>query len=115
MKASFGRSRMELVARFDAVVSRHPELVQRKTFGNPAAYVTGNMATGLFADGWFVRLSEAEAQELLGLPGAMPFSPMPGRPMKGYVMLPSDVIADDETLEPWLVRSIAHAAALPPK
>ena len=115
MKGSFGRSPTALVARFDAVLARHPELVQRRTFGNPAAYVTGNMATGLYADGWFVRLGEAEAQELLALPGAAPFSPMPGRTMRGYVMLPPDVIADDAALEPWLARAITHAAGLPPK
>jgi hypothetical protein len=103
------------VARFDAVVARHPELVQRRTFGNPCTYVNGNMASGLFADGWFVRLGEADSTDLLAMPGSAPFAPMPGRTMKGYVLLPPTIVADDAALDVWLGRCIAHVATLPPK
>jgi hypothetical protein len=53
--------------------------------------------------------------ELLALPGAAPFSPMAGRTMKGYAVLPSDVIEDDAVLDGWLRRAIAYVATLPAK
>jgi hypothetical protein len=53
--------------------------------------------------------------ELLAVPGAAPFSPMAGRTMKGYAVLPSDVVDDDAALDAWLRRAIAHVATLPAK
>ena len=50
----------ELVERFSAVLERHPEAVRKQMFGYPAAFMGGNMATGLFADRWIVRLAGDE-------------------------------------------------------
>ena len=50
---SFDKSPPELVERFAAVMDRYPDAERKKMFGYPAAFVGGNMATGLFADsGW---------------------------------------------------------------
>jgi hypothetical protein len=112
---SLEKSPAELVARFDAVAGRHPEAQRRKMFGYPALFIGGNMATGLFADGWVVRLAEADTTALLALPGAGPFSPMPGRTMTGWGVLPADVVADDTELDRWLARAFAFAGSLPAK
>jgi hypothetical protein len=112
---SFGTSPAELVARFEAVAARHSELRPRKMFGYPALFVDGNYATGLYEDRWVVRLSEADAAEAVALPGGGAFSPMPGRTMKGWAMLPPDVVADDDALDAWLARAVAFAGSLPPK
>jgi TfoX/Sxy family transcriptional regulator of competence genes len=112
---SFEKSPPELVERFEAVAARHPTGQRRKMFGYPALFVSGNLATGLFADTWMVRLAPADLEVLLALPGAAPFSPMPGRTMTGYATLPSDVVADDAALDEWLGRSLAFAATLPAK
>ena len=53
---SFDKSPPELIDRFGAVMDRYPDAERRKMFGYPAAFVGGNMATGLFADKWVVRL-----------------------------------------------------------
>ena len=84
----FTKSPPELVERFDAAAARHPAAVRRKMFGYPALFVGGNLATGLFADTWMVRLAPADLEALIALPGAGPFAPMPGRTMKGYATLP---------------------------
>jgi hypothetical protein len=112
---SFEKSPPELVARFDAVAVRHPEAQRRKMFGYPALFVGGNLATGLFADTWMIRLGEADLASLLTLPGARPFTPMPGRSMRGYATLPPDVVADDASLDGWLARCFTFTAALPAK
>ena len=120
---TFEKSPTELVARFDAVAARFtaggteggPPAERRKMFGYPALFVGGNLAPGLFADSWMVRLGPADLTELLGLPGAGAFSPMPGRAMRGYATLPPDIVADDAALAGWVARSIACATALPTK
>jgi len=112
---SFEKSPPELVARFDVAAARHPEAQRRKMFGYPALFVGGNLATGLFAGTWMVRLAPADLDQLLALPGAAAFSPMPGRPMKGYATLPADVVEDDDALDGWLRRSIAFTGTLAPK
>ena len=81
----------------------------------PALFVGGNLVTGLFADQWMIRLGDDDRAELLALPGATPFEPMAGRTMKGYAVLPADVVADDPALDGWLRRAIALGRTLPAK
>ena len=115
MQPSFETSPAALVERFDAVAGRHPDAQRRKMFGYPALFVGGNMATGLYEDRWVVRLFDDDLARLLSLPGAAPFSPMPGRSMKGWASLPPDVVGDDAGLDAWLERSFAFAGSLPAK
>ena len=110
----FEKSPPELVARFDAAAERAPEAQRRKMFGYPALFVGGNLVTGLFADSWMIRLAETDLAELLALPGAATFSPM-GRTMKGYAVLPADIVADDAALDGWLARAIGFGKTLPAK
>lgn len=105
----------ELVARFRATAARHPDAQPRKMFGYPALFVGGNLATGLFADLWMVRLPDDDLAALLALPGAAPFAPMPGRTMRGYATLPPAVIDDDEQLDAWVARALAFTGRLPRK
>jgi TfoX/Sxy family transcriptional regulator of competence genes len=113
--AKFAKSPAELVARFDAAAARFPEAERRKMFGYPALFVGGNLVSGLFAEEWMIRLPDADRGELLALPGAGPFEPMPGRSMKGYATLPREVVADDEALDGWIRRAIAFGRTLPAK
>ena len=109
------KSPPELIERFGLVLERFPELEQRKMFGYPAAFVAaGHMVTGLHGASWIVRLAEADQERLRGL-GGRDFEPMPGRPMNGFLRLPSDIVVDDEALASWIDRAWAHAASLPPK
>ena len=112
---SFEKSPAELVERFDAAAERFPIAQRRKMFGYPALFVGGNLVTGLFADSWMIRLAPDDLTELLAVPGATTFSPMPGRVMKGYATLPPDVVADDGALDGWLTRAIDFGKTLPAK
>jgi hypothetical protein len=112
---TFEKSPAALVARFGQVAGRHPAAQQRKMFGYPALFSGGNYACGLFADRWVVRLAPDDLAAVLALPDAAPFSPMPGRAMRGWASLPAAVVADDAQLDAWVDRAIAFAASLPPK
>lgn len=114
----FAKSPPWLVERFDAIAAiaaARPEVERRLTFGYPCLYVGGNMVSGLHESAWFVRLADADRAKLLDLDGSGPFEVMPGRPMKGYALLPATVIADDAAVNGWLERAIAFGRTLPPK
>jgi hypothetical protein len=111
---SFSKSPPELVERFSAVLDRYPDAARKKMFGYPAAFVGGNMATGLFADQWVVRLPDAEIADARAA-GAAGFEPMPGRPMKSFVIIPSADVADDAAIARWVERGLAHAGSMPAK
>ncbi len=104
----------ELVERFAATVAGIEGLEQRLMFGYPAAFVGGNMVTGLHQESWIVRLDQEE-RSALASQGGQPFEPMPGRPMREYLALPADVAADPETARPWVERAAAYGRTLPPK
>jgi len=104
-----------LIERFDAVVADFPEATRRLTFGYPCLYVGGNMVTGLFGDSWHVRVGKEDTDELLQLPGARPFEPMPGRPMTGFTLLPETIVDDDAAIREWVGRAIAHVSTMPVK
>jgi len=101
-----------LVERFVAVLERHPELVRRKMFGYPAAFLGGHMVTGLHESRWVARVGDASQPEL---GDAEPFEPMAGRPMKGFVVVPPAAVDDDAAIEAWLARAVTHVRTLPPK
>jgi hypothetical protein len=111
---SFSKSPPELVERFGAVMDRYPDVLRKKMFGYPAAFVGGNMATGLFADHWVVRLPDAEI-EAAKAAGAGSFEPMPGKPMKAFVVIPADDVADDAKIAGWVERGLALAGSMPAK
>ena len=111
---SFDKSPAALLERFDAVIAERPRVSARKMFGYPAGFVNGNLATGLFAEGWFVRLSEADTSQLRAI-GGSPFEPMAGRPMRGYTLLPSAIAVDPSAAGAWVDRACDHVATLPPK
>ena len=111
---SFTKSPPELVERFSTVLSGYPDAQRKQMFGYPAAFVGGNMATGLFGDEWVVRLPDGEIEAAKG-EGAGAFEPMPGKPMKAFVTIPRADVADDAAIRGWVERGLALAASMPPK
>jgi TfoX/Sxy family transcriptional regulator of competence genes len=77
----------ELAAKFDRAAPKDPKVVRKPMFGYPALYLNGNMFAGTFQDKVVARLSEPERTRSLKA-GAKQFEPMPGRPMKEYVVVP---------------------------
>jgi hypothetical protein len=111
----FEKSPAELADRFAEVLDRYPSAERRKMFGYPAAFLAGNLVTSLHQQNWVIRLPDADREELLGIDGAKAFEPMPGRPMKGFAVVPPSIVADDSTLDGWLERAFSHARTMPPK
>ena len=75
---------------FASIVPDHPAVTIRPMFGQLSAFVNGNMFMGIFGEDVLVRLPEEDRAEVLGAGGRV-FEPMPGRPMREYVVLPERV------------------------
>ena len=111
---SFTKSPPELVERFGSVLEGFPDADRRQMFGYPAAFVGGNLATSLFHDRWVVRLPDDEIESAKA-GGAESFEPMPGKPMKGFVIVPAADVPDDARIRGWVERGLAKARSMPPK
>jgi TfoX/Sxy family transcriptional regulator of competence genes len=100
-------------AAFVKLVPNDRAVTTRPMFGNLAAFVNGNMFTGLFGEDLFVRLSE-EDQARLRKQGGKEFAPMAGRVMKGYLIVPGWQAKSDATRK-WIDISLDFSRALPAK
>lgn len=112
--AGWSKSPPALADAFAVALAEMAGAERRQMFGFPAAFVNGNLFTGLFGDRWFVRLPDDALAELASR-GGSGFEPMPGRAMKGYLAMPADILADPVERGRWLDRAFAHVAGLPPK
>ena len=92
---------------FRALLDVGPGTVEKKMFGQLAAFVNGNMFMGVFGDTINVRLDAVGRDEALRA-GAIQFEPMPGRPMKEYVVLPPEITADGAALRSWAEKAYQH-------
>jgi TfoX/Sxy family transcriptional regulator of competence genes len=108
------KSPPELVATFERLLAAHRAAERRSMFGYPAGFVGGNMFAGLQEDRFVLRLAEDDVAKAKQL-GATAFEPMPGRAMRGWVVLPPQALADAALARRWIGRAFRHAAAMPPK
>ena len=104
----------ELTKLFEEVTPG-PPATPRKMFGFPAAFVNGNMFMGLHQEDMLLRLPEDSRPELLKTSGARIFEPMPGRPMREYVVVPPTLLKDRSKLSSWVSKAFKYGLSLPPK
>lgn len=104
-----------MVDLFDACLPDGPGLERRRMFGQPCAFVNGNMFAGLLQEVAFARLPPTLHAELDAKFGARHFEPMPGRPMRAYVVLPDAVLEDEGRFAETLHAAYAFTSAMPRK
>ncbi len=104
-----------LVDLFNRVTGDLAGVQIRKMFGYPAAFVSGQMFSGLFQSSMILRLSEQDRALFLDKHGARLFEPMPGRVMREYVVVPETLLRSEDGLASWLMKGLGYVKALPPK
>jgi TfoX/Sxy family transcriptional regulator of competence genes len=104
-----------LIQRFAELVPPDPRIERRKMFGYPAAFIAGNLFMGVHQEAVTLRLSEKDRASFLEIDGASVFEPMPGRPMREYVVVPASMIERPASLGSWIRRSLDYAGSIPPK
>ena len=103
----------ELVKLFQEITPG-PPATPKKMFGFPAAFVNGNMFMGLHQEDMILRLPEGSRAELLKM-NARIFEPMPGRPMREYVIVPPSLLRDRNKLSSWVQKALEYGSSLPAK
>ena len=109
------RSSQGLVDIFEHLVPDARGVEKRKMFGYPCSFVNGNMFMGLYQENMFLRLSDKGRAAFLKLENARLFEPMPGRPMKQYVVVPQQMLSSKILLKKWIRKSLEYASELQPK
>jgi hypothetical protein len=103
-----------LAARIRDHLGDDPALTEKKMFGGIAFMIAGNMAVGVHGDDLMVRISPEDHDVMLTRPGVSQFD-MTGRPMRGWVVVETTLIADDDILAGWIDEGIEFARTLAPK
>src|SRR2546428_2496180 len=101
-------------AAFTKLVPDEPAVSMRPMFGNLAAFVNGNMFSGLFGEDLFVRLPDDQTAPIRKQ-GGRDFEPMPGHAMKGYVTVPYTWRSKPRATQTWIAASLHFARGPPPK
>jgi len=91
-----------------------PDVAEKKMFGGVAFMVAGNMACGIIGDDLLVRVARDDYDSTLALPYARQMD-MTGRPMRGFVVVDAEGLAEDADLEEWVERGVDFVQTLPPK
>jgi hypothetical protein len=103
-----------LVKVFDHSLPIVDGVERRPQFGYPCAFFNGHLFCGVHGDGIIVLLPEARRAALVAR-GARLFEPVPGQPMKEYVVVPAEIVADRRKLRELLSDALAHVSSLAPK
>jgi TfoX/Sxy family transcriptional regulator of competence genes len=111
----FTKAPEENVRLFENAMKDFPMMETRKMFGYPAAFINGQMVSGLFGDGMMMRLSEQDRAKFISEFKTKLFEPMPGRPMREYVSVPPSVLKSPKQLSAWLTKAMEYTKSLPPK
>lgn len=99
----------------DRALEAVPESEKRKMFGCPCWFLNGNMLAGTFQEDIFLRLGEADREDLLERRLAKNFAPMNGRVMKEYVTIEKSVYQSPAEFEKLLLKARDYVLTLPPK
>ena len=105
----------QLAARVRKLLDGQPDVSERKMFGGVAFLVAGNMCCGVLRDDLIVRLGRDTAAELLESARGVREFDVTGRPMRGWLFVGPEAIAEEEDLELWVDRAETFASSLPPK
>jgi TfoX/Sxy family transcriptional regulator of competence genes len=91
-----------------------PDVVEKKMFGGVAFMVAGNMACGIIGDDLLIRVPRDDYDATVTLPFARQME-MTGRPMRGFVVVDAEGLAEDADLEQWVDRGVEYVQTLPPE
>jgi TfoX/Sxy family transcriptional regulator of competence genes len=103
-----------LAERIREELGDEPGLVEKAMFGGVAFLLDGNMSVGIIGDDLLVRVGPAGYEAALQRPYARVFD-MTGRPMKGWVVVESIGLEDDDAFTAWVREGVAFARSLPAK
>jgi TfoX/Sxy family transcriptional regulator of competence genes len=103
-----------LAARIRQRLARRKNIEEKKMFGGVGFLLNGNLLVGVWKDSLCVRIGPDQAQEALLEAHVKEFD-ITGRPMKGWVLVESGGVENDDQVSGWLQRAAKFVGALPAK
>jgi TfoX/Sxy family transcriptional regulator of competence genes len=103
-----------LAARIRTALARKKGVEEKKMFGGLGFLLHGNMLVGVWKNSLIVRLGSEEGEATLLKPHVREFN-ITGRAMKGWVMVASEGVADEEAVKGWVHRAVKFVRNLPEK
>jgi TfoX/Sxy family transcriptional regulator of competence genes len=96
-------------------ISTRPDVTEKKMFGGLAFLVCGNMAIAASGQGGaLVRVDPAESDHLVDTTNAE-VAVMRGRPMTGWLRVPTEYLRTRRQISVWVRRGVTYAESLPPQ
>jgi hypothetical protein len=98
----------ELARRVRERIGAERALTEKRMFGGLAFLIEGSMALAVSGKGGLMARVDAEAGlALIERDGVAPMI-MNGRPMRGWLRVAPDVVADDASLDEWVARCVDY-------
>lgn len=91
-----------------------PGIVEKRMFGGLCFMMDGNMLCGVHKGGGMFRVGKDNVAAALAIEGTRPMD-FTGRPMKGFVDVSDDTVADDGHRAALMALAKSFLATLPPK
>ena len=104
----------ELAERIRRALARRKGTEERKMFGGIGFLLNGNLLVGVWKDSLCVRLGPDQGEAALRESHVREFD-ITGRPMKGWVLVASEGVEDDDQLRGWIQRAVQFVGSLPAK
>jgi hypothetical protein len=91
-----------------------PKATEKRMFGGAAWMERGNLVVGVHGDDLIARVGPEATDTALQEDGVRPFD-ITGRPMKGWVLVAQEAVAEDDELGAWIARCRTFTKTLLPK
>jgi hypothetical protein len=105
---------LKLTERIRAAIAGRRNFTELKMFGGVAFMLRGNLCVAIWKDPLILRLGLEQAEEALREPFVRDFD-ITGKPMRGWVLVSAEGVADDDDLSVWLERAVQFVRKLPAK
>ncbi len=103
-----------LAFRVREIIEELPGFREKEMFGGIGFLLNGNMACGVIGDDLMVRGGKEGHDQAHARPFTHPFD-FTGRPMRGWVVVATEGVAEDGDLQAWVQQGVDYALSLPPK
>lgn len=103
-----------LAERIRAVLRRRLHIQEKRMFGGLGFLLNGNMLVGVWKNLLIARIGPEQAEAALKEEHVRPMD-ITGKPMKGWVMVEPDGVADAASVESWVRRAIEFVDPMPAK
>lgn len=103
-----------LAARIRSALARKKGIEEKKMFGGLCFLLNCNMLVGVWKNSLIARIGKEQADEAMLEPHVKAMD-ITGKPMKGWIMVEPDGVADDGAVKEWVQRAVKFVGKLPAK